>query len=180
MITSNSRLRVHLEGDQSAWRRRLLIVRYERPHNGKTVPDIHEQLLRAESSGILNFCLRGVQKLFREIQETGSLVLSERQRQRVDALLSESDSLRIFLRENLSTAHKCDLTIAEIITEYNRYAIDAGWTPIPIAVAQRQLDDLMLELFGVPKANCVKRDGKAQRGFFNVRFRQEDEPDPLD
>jgi P4 family phage/plasmid primase-like protien len=178
MITSNSRLRVHLEGDQSAWRRRLAIVRYERPYSGKTVPDIHEQLLRAEGSGILNFFLEGVQKLFRDIQETGSLMLSERQRQLVNALLSESDSLRIFLRENLCTSHKCDLTVAEIITEYNRYAIDVGWTPIPIAVAQRQLDDLMLELFGVAKVNCVKRDGKAQRGFFNIRFRQDDEPDP--
>jgi len=100
MITSNSRLRVNLEGDQSAWRRRLAIVRYERPYNRKTIPDIHEKLLQAEGSGILNFYLEGVQKLFRDIQETGNLVLSERQRQRVDALLSESDSLRIFLRES--------------------------------------------------------------------------------
>jgi hypothetical protein len=36
----------------------------------------------------------------------------------------------------------------------------------------------MLELFGVAKVNCVMRDGKAQRGFFKIRFRQDDDAKP--
>lgn len=39
VITSNSRLRVRLEGDVRAWRRRLLIVRYEAPPPAKKIPD---------------------------------------------------------------------------------------------------------------------------------------------
>jgi P4 family phage/plasmid primase-like protien len=180
MITSNSRLQIHLTGDQSAWRRRLLIVRYDKPFNGKMIPNIHEMLISEEGSGILNFYLEGAKKLFRDIQEKGGLTLTDSQRERVDALLSESDSLRIFLREKLVADHKksdarCSLTVDEIITEYTRYAVDAGWSPVPKGVAQRQLEDLMLELFSVLKSNDIKRGDRQMRGFHNVRFRQDDE-----
>jgi hypothetical protein len=55
-----------LEGDHAAWRRRLAIVHYDHPYVGKNVPEFHEQLLRAEASGILNFCRPGIEKLFAE------------------------------------------------------------------------------------------------------------------
>jgi putative DNA primase/helicase len=180
LITSNSRLRVQLEGDQSAWRRRLAIARYENTFTANKIPNIHELLLKTEGSGILNWYLEGAQKLFKSIAETGDICQSARQRERADALLSESDSLRIFLRENLAGVRGRDLTADEIITEYNRYAIDAGWNPTPRTLAQRQLEDLMLELFSVVKVNDIKRDGKNQRGFRNVRIRQDDEQDPLE
>jgi hypothetical protein len=102
MLTCNSRLRVHLEGDESAWRRRLAIVRCEQPFNLPKIPDIDQILLRREGSGILNWFLEGTQKLLRSIQQTGDIALSTRQLERVHALLSESDSLRIYLRENLA------------------------------------------------------------------------------
>jgi phage/plasmid-associated DNA primase len=171
IITSNSRLRVRLEGDQSAWDRRLAIAKYERPFRGNKIPNVHQLLLQSEGSGILNWCIEGAQKLLKSIKETGDISLSVRQRERVKTLLSESDSLRIFLRENITHVRGLDLTVGEIIAEYNRYCVKAEWAPIPATIAQRQLEQLMLELFGVVKVKCVKRDGKDQRGFFNVRIR---------
>ncbi len=35
VMTCNSRLRLRLEGDAGAWRRRLLVVRYEKPATGQ-------------------------------------------------------------------------------------------------------------------------------------------------
>ena len=178
MLTCNSRLRVHLEGDESAWRRRLAIVRCEQPFNLPKIPDIDQISLRREGSGILNWFLEGTQKLLRSIQQTGDIALSTRQLERVHALLSESDSLRIYLRENLVRGQSGNLTVAEILERYTLYCISAEWSPVPVTIAQRQLDDLMLELFGTAKANNIEREGKAQRGFRYVRWRRDDESDP--
>jgi len=172
MITSNSRLRVRLEGDQSAWQRRLTIVTYEKAFNGNKIPDVDQLLLQTEGSGILNWYLEGAQKLLKSIAQTGDIYQSERQRERVKTLLLESDSLRIFLRENIIQKHSASLTADEIIGEYNQSCIDAGWSPMPRRIAEEQLENLMLEFFGTPKSNCVKRDNKDRRGFFNVRFSQ--------
>jgi P4 family phage/plasmid primase-like protien len=175
MITSNSRLRVRLEGDRSAWERRLAIAKYEKPFKGNKIPDVDKLLLQTEGSGILNWFLEGALELLESIRKTGDICLSAKQRERVKTLLSESDSLRIFLRESISHVHDSNLTSDEIITEYKRFCISAGWNPLPEGIAVRQLEDLMLELFGTPKSNCVKRDGKDKRGFFNVRFRKVDD-----
>jgi putative DNA primase/helicase len=179
IVTSNERLRVRLEGDRSAWERRLLIVQYDRPFSGKPIPNVDQVLLQQEGPGILNWCVEGVRKLFMDITKAGRISLSERQRERVHTLLSESDGLRIYLRENIvRTSNGANLTAAEIIEAYNTYCANCGWSPTPGNVAQRQLDDLMLELFSVAKVNNVPREGKAQRGFRNVRLRGTDELDP--
>ena len=44
-VSCNSRLRVKLEGDVDAWRRRLLIIRYEKPKPSKRVLDFAKTLL---------------------------------------------------------------------------------------------------------------------------------------
>ncbi len=175
MITSNSRLRVRLEGDRSAWERRLAIAKYDKPFKGNKIPDIDKLLLESEGNGILNWFIEGARKLLKSIDETGDISLSSCQRERVKTLLSESDSLRIFLRENIVGDRGPNLTGDEIIDEYNLSCIKAGWNPIPRRIAQEQLENLMLELFSAAKSNCVKRDGKDRRGFFNIRFRQDDE-----
>src|SRR4026208_839995 len=46
IVTSNTRLRVRLCGDVGAWRRRLLIIRYEGPKPKKKIPDFGEKLAR--------------------------------------------------------------------------------------------------------------------------------------
>ena len=59
LITSNARLRVRLKGDVGAWRRRLLIVRYEAPPPKKKIPDFGALLVREEGPGILNWFITG-------------------------------------------------------------------------------------------------------------------------
>lgn len=53
LITCNNRLRVVLDGDESAWDRRLLIIPFlNRPP--RATPDFDRILMREEGSGILN------------------------------------------------------------------------------------------------------------------------------
>src|SRR5260221_8360525 len=153
-ITINSTLRVRIERAQSAWQRRLTILTYEKALNGTKIPDVDQLLLQTEGSGILNWYLEGAQKLLKSIAQTGDIYQSERQRERVKTLLLESDSLRIFLRENIIQKHSASLTADEIIGEYNQSCIDAGWSPTPRRLAEDQLENLILEIFGTPKSNC--------------------------
>ena len=105
-----------------------------------------------------------------DIDETGTLLVSGEQEKRIDALLSESESVRHFAQDCLIADPNGDVTSEEIVQAYAEYCSDQGWNPLPITVVQQQLPDLMLELFRSTKSHKVQRDGKAQRGWKGVRL----------
>jgi phage/plasmid-associated DNA primase len=178
VITSNARLRVFLSGDQSAWERRILIVRYEVPFTGKKIFEIEKYLLAREDSGILNWCIDGLSLLFQDYAKAGDIVLTPDQQKRVTDLLNESDSLRLFVSTQIvrddslmSNGESHSLTVEEIVGEYTHDCIeDKQWTPLTTSDAEKQLPDLMLQHFGTPKAHDIPRNGKGKRGFRKVRF----------
>ena len=172
LITSNARLRVRLQGDLSAWKRRLTIVRYEAPPPAKKIPDFGSYLIKTEGSGILNWALVGAQKLLSEIpDEGGDIVLTRRQHEVVDSLLAESDSLRHFLQDCLLVDEYRDVTVTELVEAYAAYCPERKWQALPITEVQSNLETLMLEVFGVTKRHDIKRNDKSQRGFNGVTFR---------
>src|SRR5262249_31932107 len=173
IVTSNARLRVRLCGDINAWRRRLLIVRYEAPPPKKIIPDFGMLLVREEGPGILHWCIAGLDMVLRDIDASsnGDIQLTDRQKHVVDSLLAESDSLRFFLRERIERAASLDLSVSESVEEYAAFCPDKGWNPLPITEIHRSLEGLMLELFRVTKSHSVQRDGKSVRGFFGVTFK---------
>lgn len=171
LITSNARLRVRLQGDVGAWRRRINIVRYESPPPARKIPDFGAQLVKVEGSGILNWALLGAQMVLNEIPDAGGdFVMTERQRGIVDSLLAESDSLRHFLQDRVVADAYGDLTVSELVEAYAAYCPEKKWQPLPITEVQRQLEGLMLELFGVSKCHGIERADKTQRGFRGVKF----------
>jgi putative DNA primase/helicase len=174
LVTSNARLRVRLQGDVSAWERRLNIVRYEAPAPQKKIHDFGAYLVRTEGSGILNWALLGAQKVLSEIPDTGGdFVMTQRQHEIVGSLLAESDSLRHFLRDRVAANAYEDLTVTEIIEAYAAYCPERHWRPMPITEIQAKLEGLMLELFGVSKSHSIKRNDRNQRGFSCVCFRDQ-------
>jgi P4 family phage/plasmid primase-like protien len=170
LMTSNARLKINLQGDVGAWRRRMLIVRYEAPPPKRIIHEFADLLIREEGPGILNWALKGLGMLLQDIEETGTIRLTERQRGVVDSLLAESDSLRWFLNANVKRENGSDLTVAEIMEAYAQFCPEKGWSPLPESQIAYQLPSLMLELFQVVKTNNSKRDGKAARGFRGVAF----------
>jgi putative DNA primase/helicase len=177
VMTCNSRLRVRLDGDTSAWRRRLLIIRYQNPPPANRILDFHVQLLRDEGSGILRWALAGFVKLQSEFAERGDFALTETQRGRVDSLLAESDSLRIFVNQRLEKHEYGDVTTAEISQAYAEFCADNAWNVLPTAVVERTLPDLILDAFHVPKSHSIERDSKrSNRGWHMIRLRDAAEP----
>jgi P4 family phage/plasmid primase-like protien len=177
IMTCNSRLRVRLEGDTSAWRRRLLIVRYQNPPPKNRILDFHVPLLRDEGSGILRWALAGFVKLQAEFAATGDFALTTKQRERVDSLLAESDSLRIFVNQRLEKHEYGDVTTSEISQAYAEFCADNGWNVLPTAVVERTLPDLILDVFHIPKSHSIERDGKrSNRGWHAIRLRDAQDP----
>lgn len=171
VMTCNSRLRIRLEDDASAWRRRLLIVRYENPPPAKRILDFHVPLLREEGSGILRWALAGFVRLQAEFAERGDFKLTDLQRGRIDSLLAESDSLRLFVKQRMARHEYGDVTTSEISQAYAEFCADNGWNVLPTAVVERTLPDIMLDVFHVTKSHSIERDGKkSNRGWRKVQL----------
>lgn len=171
VMTCNSRLRIRLEDDAGAWRRRLLVVRYEKPPPTRRILDFHQTLLRDEGSGILRWALAGFVKLQAEFAERGDFMLTDMQRERVDSLLAESDSLRLFVRERMERHAYGDVTTGEFQQAYAEFCADKGWNALPITVVERNAADVMLDVWQVAKSHCIERDGKkSNRGWKRVRI----------
>jgi hypothetical protein len=115
--------------------------------------------------------LQGLGMLLKDIETGGDIELSAAQVRIVDGLLAESDSLRHFLTENVVQDESSDLSTTEIVEAYAEYCPLKGWNPKPITVIHRELESLMLELFGTSKSHSIKRDDKSTKGFRRVAFR---------
>jgi P4 family phage/plasmid primase-like protien len=171
VVTCNSRLRVRLEEDVGAWRRRLLIVRYENPPPKHRILELQDVLLREEGAGILRWAMAGFVKLQEEFKHHGDFLLTAKQRERVDSLLAESDSLRLFVQERMERHTYGDVTTSELQQAYAQYCADKGWNALPITVVERCVSDIILETFQSTKSHSIERDGKkSNRGWRKVRL----------
>ncbi len=171
VMTSNSKLHVRLEGDVGAWRRRLLLIDYNLDPPKKKIPNFGKKLIQEEGSGILNWALMGLKMIWDDIDKYGDIHLGDDQKARIDGLLAESDSLRHFLNEEVVRDENADLTVSEIEEAYADYCPRKGWNPKHITALRRELEGLVLELFGKTKSHSIKRDGKSQRGFRGIAFK---------
>ena len=170
IITSNTRLHVRLDADSGAWRRRLLIIDYERPPTDKPVPQLDRQLVEQEGAGILNWCIAGARQLLAELQTHGQVQLTPEQMGRVDALLSESDSVRHFVSKCVVKYEDNDLTVQELLTAYSNFCDEQGWQAVTVRQFENQVSDVMMEVHRVAKRTDIKRNDKNQRGFAHVRL----------
>jgi hypothetical protein len=168
-LTSNSRLKVRLDGDTDAWRRRLLIINYERPRPSHPNPRFMEDLLASEASGILNWMVEGARMLLAEIRAAGTVSMTEVQRDRVDSLLAESDSVREFVRKGLAPCIGMDITSHEVMEAYMSFCESRGWNPLPSRKVESALPDAILEVHRVAKRNDILRSEKNQRGYRGLR-----------
>jgi hypothetical protein len=169
VIICNSRLRIRLEGDLEAWKRRLIVIEIDAPPPERKIPGFDDILIKEEGSGILNFFLGGLMKLRQDIIEIGDIKLSEKQHGLIDGVLAESESARHFLIDCIERdrGNEASITIDELLSAYGDYCSDKKWNTLPETVFKRLLTDLMLQLFSAAKSHSI--GGK--RGFRGVRFK---------
>jgi phage/plasmid-associated DNA primase len=163
-------MKVKLDGDVEAWRRRLMIVSYEKPKPKERILDFAGKLLAEEASGILRWMVEGAVMHLRECDTISDYDLTDEQESRVDQLLAESDSVRHFVSDRIKSAKGADLTSMEIVEAYFDYCAEQNWVAISSRKVEIVLADIMLELFRSAKGCNVEREGKRQKGYPNVAF----------
>jgi P4 family phage/plasmid primase-like protien len=172
IITSNSRLHVRLDADTGAWRRRLLIIDYERPPVEKAIPQFDRCLVKSEGPGILNWCIEGACVHLAELKREGRMQMTPTQIERVETLLSESDSVRQFVIKCVAKETNTDVTTHELLTAYSRFCDGQGWQAVTVRYFENHISDVMMEIHRVAKRTDIKRSDKNQRGFAHVCLRE--------
>jgi P4 family phage/plasmid primase-like protien len=170
LISTNTRLRVKLDTDAGAWRRRMLIVDYAKPKPAKPIPNFDSILLREEGEGILRWAVDGAIQLKQEMDSFGALQLTESQRRRVDDLLSESDSVRSFVRECVVYSQGSEIAIHDLMSAYRDFCELREWEPVRDRQFQSELPDAMLEFHRAIRRNDIRQDGKSVRGYRGVKL----------
>ena len=163
IVTCNSRLTVHLEGDVEAWRRRLAIIEYQKAKPEKAITDLSEQILATEGPGVLNWMLEGLEKLRADGWE---LRLTPRQQKVVDDLLLESEAEVVFARECLRKDGTESLTVVDCYEAYVAFCNDRSWLAMPKRSFSTAIADTVTREFGLTLRNDIRdAEGKAQRGW---------------
>jgi P4 family phage/plasmid primase-like protien len=170
IVTCNSRLTVHLEGDTEAWRRRLAIVDYHKTKPTEVVADLDRQILTKEPSGVLNWMIEGLDK----IRADGwQLHLTAEQQKLVDNLLLESDGHNLFVREELTCTPGRQLTVDDCFAAYVEFCTERGWVSQTRNKFARLIADSVAHRFGITIRHDIKDDsGKAQRGWNGLQLRE--------
>lgn len=171
LITCNSRLITRIDGDRGAWLRRLILFLYDQRTHLKNIPNFGHKLVQNEGSGILNWALEGLLGLNAEVAKHGDIILTKEQKQRTEALLDESEGLRHFASNCIKANPQKDLTTDEIVEKYALYCADPcrGWI-VNTYLVQRQLPNIMLQIFKTVSNHNLTRNGKKARGYRNVTF----------
>jgi putative DNA primase/helicase len=170
VVTCNSRMRVHLDGDVDAWRRRLMLIRYERPKPKQRVERFAQKLIESEGRGILVWMLEGARRHIEELRNHGDFQLTDKQKERVNSLLDESDSVRVFVQKSIIPHATKDLTTDELVIVYNDFCDDQGWQPRASRKVERLLVDLMMEIHRAKNSTHIQRGCKRARGYSGVTY----------
>jgi P4 family phage/plasmid primase-like protien len=181
-ITSNSRLTVKLDGDVGAWERRLILIPYELPRPEKPDPLFKEKLIEEEGAGILNWMIEGALAVMEDFKSEGKFHLGKLQKDRIDDLLAESDSIRNFIKTCVFAAADSDITKEELHTAYVAYCDRRGWKSVAGQTARSRLNDTMLEVHRASERKDISRpkpDGGTgtHRGYGSFAILAEGDPE---
>lgn len=168
VIVSNNKLRIALDGDAEAWRRRLLVIDFKNPKPAQPIVNFADKLLAQEASGILNWLIEGAWAYQREMDKHGHLQLNKEQDERVESLLHDSDNIVQFVNQNIVPKDGRDVSSEELLICYYKKCERQNWTPVPSHTFQTRVPDLLAQMFKTTRRNDIKREGRAVRGFKNV------------
>jgi len=167
IVTCNSRLTVHLEGDTEAWRRRLAIVKYDKPKPKNVIADLDRQILETESSGVLNWMIQGLDKIR---GDTWQLNLTSGQQKAVDDLLLESDGHNVFAQSGLTRAPGAELTLDDCYAAYVNFCSQRGWSALAKNKFSTKIADAVARTYAITVRHDIKNTrGKDQRGWKNLQ-----------
>jgi phage/plasmid-associated DNA primase len=184
-MTANSNLKVGLQGDMAAWKRRLLVINFRaRPVNPLTnepaiTTDLEKILVEEEGTGILRWMMGGAKMILSAIKREVPFPISDEQRNRVHALLSTSDCIESFVAERLTPSPGGMLSTTSLYDQYLEHCDTKDEYPELIAVFERRISPIMkAQTKYKPYTLTAKTSGgQRQRGYLHVAFKSTDNTD---
>ncbi len=165
IITSNSTLLLRFEGDEDAWRRRLLWVPYERPPVSaeERITDLDQILLEEEGSGILNWAMEGARKL---LQNGGKIIRDDEQKRRIDQLIAGSSPYDTFVARCVVGNPDRAITTEELVRCFKDFSKKMDWTIPADRKVENELPGAMFRVHGAHKRTDIRgKDDKYKRGY---------------
>lgn len=163
LVTCNSRLKVHLEGDRGAYERRLVVIPFDSDgvSEEQQITGLSNVLMREESSGILNWALEGLCEF---LHDDLKLILNDRQKTIVSDLLDESESCSCFLRECIRPKRGGKLLASQAYRNYVDFCSSRQWPPSAEVKFNRDFKKAVQEKHGVTQSNDLL-GGRGWRGI---------------
>jgi putative DNA primase/helicase len=165
IIHCNASLRIGLEGDEEAWRRRVLPIEFKKSA-ANPMADFAGVLLAKEGPGILNWLVDGAELHKQELKKLGNFELTAAQQARIDNMIDGSRSAEMFVRQKLKKA-KGAMTVVNLTQSYNAFCCGKNWVPLSERQFHTELPALMLKLHNSLQSHNVVDEqlGKAARGY---------------
>ena len=120
-----------------------------------------------EGDAIFTWAIKGGELLAKDIKAIGDFILSDDQKAKVQRIVDDSGSLRLFVEtclEKPGGGSFGGLSTTEIVDAYNGFWRHREFEVQPDAVTQKKLPDLMMEIHGLPKGKKVSGpDGRSKQ-----------------
>jgi P4 family phage/plasmid primase-like protien len=169
VIICNALPNIRFEGDSGAWKRRLLLVQYQKPKPNTVITTLADMILKDEGAGVLNWALDGLKKLR---ENKWCFKLTTNQSELVDKVLLQSDSPRQFVRRCLVEEKDCLLTQDDCSGSYVLFCKGIGWLPLASTKACPIIEEEIMRQFGLNRRNDIKgSNGKDQRGWKGIKVK---------
>ena len=169
IISSNFKMKVLLDHDETAWTRRVIWIKCEGVPQ-KFTYEISDVLLEKEGNEIFKWMLLGAQKL---LKDGGQIRLDKEQQERAASLLEEDNPVKSFLQDHVELDKESTLTNTEIWNQYNSVRNQEMLPAVKMHDFIHSMCDAMSELFHCNlRKDIHKEPNKTQRGFCGVRFKK--------
>jgi phage/plasmid-associated DNA primase len=115
--------------------------------------------------------IQGAMAHIKELKESADFVLTKAQMDRVEALLAESDTVREFVKRCVRVSERNDtVTVDELGQAYSTFCSTCGYHPVSLLEVEKQLPNLMEEIYRSSKRNDIKSEEGTRRGFKGVQI----------
>ncbi len=162
-ITSNSDLEIGIKGDLGAWKRRLLVLDFEKKPS-KPVPNLSRTIIDGEAEGIFYWMVLGARNAATMIKGKKKWELTPLQIGRISRLLEQSDNILSFVGKHVEKGTPDSfISTAELYESYESYCNEYAYNPEPISVFSRRIKALFFAFFNARYTTRAPEDTKATK-----------------
>jgi len=173
VVTSNADLEIGLRGDAAAWNRRLLIIDFNKAVSADEKRlNYAAEIIKSSPEGILEWMLKGAEKVLKMERLNDRLFLSVKQEERIDRLLNQSSSSDFFIEKCIEAYPKSEVASSDMYDSYKDFCNQQVINPMPDDLFYKRVLKPLVQLYqAVPSENIINKVGERGRGYKQIRVR---------